>query len=161
MLGRKHAQGTEHSIGHPAITDSQTGLANRLHFELVYTYLFSGGTRGLTFTVLLLSVGGPDAVPENRLRALGERIQKTTRDSDLVAHVGHGRFVVLLLGTNLPGARVAADRIEVALTSHGQGPISFGLATYTTDMKDSSALLEAADAALLTAEAAGGGIEFA
>jgi diguanylate cyclase (GGDEF)-like protein len=158
MLGRKHAQGAEHTIGHPAVTDSQTGLANRLHFELVYSYLFAGGNRGLTFTVMLLSIGGPDAIPEKRLRLVGERIQSTTRDSDLVAHVGGGRYVVLLLGTNLSGARIAADRIELAFDN--DGPISFGLATYSPDMKDSSALLEAADKALLAAEAAGGGVEF-
>jgi GGDEF domain-containing protein len=160
MLGSKHAQGREHAVGHPAITDETTGLANRLHFELVYSYLFAGGNRGLTFTVMLLSVGGPDAVPESRLMALGQKIQKTTRDSDLVAHVGRGRFVVLLLGTNLPGARVAADRIEMALAGDAGGAISFGLAVYSPDMQDPSELLEAADKGLLAAEAAGGGIEF-
>ena len=160
MLSRKHAQGREHAAGHPAITDQVTGLANRLHFELVYSYLFSGGTRGLMFTVMLLSVGGPDIVPEARLRALGQKIQKTTRDSDLVAHVGQGRFVVLLLGTNLPGARVAADRIEMAIGGDWGGGVSVGLAVYTPEMQDSSELLERADKALLAAEAAGGGIEF-
>jgi len=159
MLGRKHAQGREHAIGHPALTDSQTGLANRLHFELVYSYLFAAGNRGLSFTVMLLSVGGPDAVPESRLKSLGEQIQKTTRDSDLVAHVGRGRYVVLLLGTNLSGARIAADRVEVALGGN-EGALSMGLAVYAPDMRDSSELLEAADKALLTAEAAGGGVEF-
>ncbi|MDH3206080.1 MAG: GGDEF domain-containing protein [Gemmatimonadota bacterium] len=159
MLGRKHAQGREHAIGHPALTDSQTGLANRLHFELVYSYLFAAGNRGLSFTVMLLSVGGPDAVPESRLRSLGEQIQSTTRDSDLVAHVGRGRYVVLLLGTNLQGARIAADRVEVALAGD-EGALSMGLAVYSPNMQDSSDLLEAADKALLTAEAAGGGVEF-
>lgn len=160
MLGREHAQGRGHAIGHPALTDPQTGLANRLHFELVYSYLFAAGNRGLAFTVMLLSVGGPDAVPEDRLRALGERVQATTRDSDLVAHVGRGRYVVLLLGTNLSGARIAADRVEVALSAVGEGSVSFGLAVYSPDMGDSSQLLDAADQALLAAEAAGGGIEF-
>jgi GGDEF domain-containing protein len=159
MLGRKHAQGREHAIGHPAITDSQTGMANQLHFELVYSYLFAAGNRGLSFTVMLLSVGGPDAIPEAKLRSVGQRIQKTTRDSDLVAHVGRGRYVVLLLGTNLQGARVAADRVEVALADEGPA-ISFGLAVYSQEMSDSSELLDRADKALLAAEAAGGGVEF-
>jgi GGDEF domain-containing protein len=161
MLGKQHAQGREHAIGHPALTDSTTGLANRLHFELVYSYLFAAGDRGLTFTVMLLSVGGPDALPEERLRTVGQKIQRTTRDSDLVAHVGRGRFVVLLLGTNLQGARIAADRIELALADVGGGHLSFGLAAYDNTMKDSGALLEAADKALLAAEAGGGGVEFA
>jgi len=161
MLGKQHAQGSEHALGHPALTDSKTGLANGLHFELVYSYLFSAGFRGLSFTVMLLSLGGPDLVAEERLRAVGKKIEATTRDSDLVAHVGRGRFVVLLLGTNLQGARIAADRIELALADVGGGHLSFGLAAYDNTMKDSGALLEAADKALLAAEAGGGGVEFA
>jgi diguanylate cyclase (GGDEF)-like protein len=160
MLGRQHAQGSEHAIGHPAITDSQTGLANGLHFELVYSYLFSAGHRGLSFSVMLLSIGGPDAIPEKRLRTVGERIQSTTRDSDLVAHVGRGRYVVLLLGTNLSGSRIAADRVESAFSDEEKGPVNVGLAVYSPHMKDPSELLEAADKALLAAEAAGGGVEF-
>jgi GGDEF domain-containing protein len=161
MLGKKHAQGKELAIGHPALTDSETGLANGLHFELVYSYLFAAGDRGLAFTVMLLSVGGPDAIPRERLGSVGQTIRKTTRDSDLVAHVGRGRYVVLLLGTNLQGARIAADRVEVALGEAPEGSVAFGLAAYDRRMKESSELLEAADAALLAAEAKGGGVEFA
>ena len=161
MLGKQHAKGREHAIGHPALTDPDTGLANRLHFELVYSYLFSAGYRGLAFTVMLLSMGGPDAVPDERLRAVGQKIHRTTRDSDLVAYAGRGRFVVLLLGTNLQGARIAADRIELALADVAGGGLSFGLAAYDNTMQDSATLLEAADKALLAAEAAGGGVEFA
>ena len=154
--------GTEHAIGHPALTDSHTGLGNGLHFDLVYSYLFAAvaGDRGITFTVMLLSVGPPDSLPEERLRAVGQKILATTRDSDLVAHVGRGRYVVLLLGTNLQGARIAADRVEMALRETVSGAPSFGLAAYNTKMKDSSELLQAADTALLAAEAAGGGVEF-
>lgn len=162
MLGKKHAQGREHAIGHPALTDPATGLANRLHFELVYSYLFAAGDRGLVFTVMLLSIGGGDGLPEERLRQVGQRIQKTTRDSDLVAHVGRGRFVILLIGTNLPGARIAADRVELAIAEvAGGAKVSFGLAQYEDRMEDPSELLEAADRALLEAEASGGGVELA
>ena len=161
MLSKRHEQGREHAAGHPAITDSTTGLANGLHFELVYSYLFAAGYRGLSFTVMLLSTGGPDALPEERLRAIGQQIEMTTRGSDLVAHVGRGRFVVLLLGTNLQGARIAADRIEAAVGNVAGSPLSFGLASYDNAMQDPSALLEAADRALLAAEAGGGGVEIA
>ena len=51
MLGREDA------IGHPALTDRPTGLANRLHFELVHSYLFGAGDRGVTLTILLISIG--------------------------------------------------------------------------------------------------------
>ena len=161
MLGKEHAQGREHAIGHPALTDSETGLANRLHFELVYSYLFAAGDRGMAFTVMLLSLGSPDAIPAQRLRTVGQSVETTTRDSDLVAHVGRGRFVVLLLGTKLQGARVAADGGEMARAeADSGGAISFGLAMYDASMKEASEPLEAADKALLAAEAAGGGVEF-
>ena len=159
MLARQHAQGREHAMGHPALTDAQTGLANGLHFDLVYSYLFAAGDRGLSFTVMLLSLGGADRVDD--LRTVGQKVRSTTRDSDLVAHVGSGRYVVLLLGTNLQGARIAADRLEVALSEVAEARAAFGLVAYSRTMKDSSELLEMADRALLAAEQAGGGVELA
>ncbi len=161
MLAKQHAQGRDYAIGHPALTDGQTGLANGIHFELVYSYLFAAGDRGRSFTVMLLSVGGPDGIAKKRLRIVGEKIQTATRDSDLVAHVGSGRCVVLLLGTNLQGARIAADRLEMAIGEVAPESTALGLAAYDRRMRDSSELLEAADQALLAAEAGGGGVELA
>jgi len=152
MLGREHA------IGHPALTDRGTGLANKLHFELVYSYVFAGADRGVPLTLMLVSAPAPD-IPT--LRTLGERIQDMTRASDLVAYLGEGRFAVLLLGSNLSGGRIAADRVETALREVTAGPVCLGLAVYQTEMKESSQLLEAVDGALRKAEAAGGGLEMA
>lgn len=148
--------GREHAIGHPALTDEPTGLANRLHFELVYSYLFNGADRGVPLTLMLVSTPAPE---QQTLRALGERIQATTRTSDLVAHLGGGRFIIILLGTNLSGGRIAADRVEMALQSVAVGALSIGLAAYRSEMKESSDLLKAVDDALRRAEAAGGGVE--
>lgn len=150
MLGREHA------IGHPALTDEQTGLANRLQFELVYSYLFEGADRGVPLTLLLLTTPEPSL---DTIRALGERIQATTRSSDLVAHLGSGRFIVILLGTNLSGGRIAADRLEVALAGLAVGPLSMGLAAWQPEMKEPEDLLRAVDETLRRAEAAGGGVE--
>lgn len=152
MLGR------EHVFGHPALTDKVTGLANRLHFELVYSYLFEGADRGVPLTVLLISTEETD---EKRLAAFGSRIQRTTRTSDLVAYMGHGRFVSLLLGTNLSGARIAADRVELALEGTYEGPLCMALATWNPEMKEPHQLLEAADSALRKAKVRGGGLEMA
>jgi GGDEF domain-containing protein len=161
MLARQHVHGREHATGHPALTDAQTGLANGLHFDLVYSYLFAAGDRGLSFTVMLVSLGGPDRVPKDSLKTVGQKVRATTRDSDLVAHVGSGRYVILLLGTNLPGARIAADRLELALAEVAESRAAFGLVAYNRAMKESAELLEMADRALLTAESAGGGVELA
>ena len=153
MLGREHA------IGHPALTDEYTGLANRLHFELVYSYLFHGADRGVPMALMLMSVGG-DSDPDG-LRRLGERFQQITRTADLASHLGHGRFAVLMLGTNMMGARVGADRFMEMLEGYTPGVVSVGLAGYRPHMKESSQLLEAADKALRDAEEAGGGLELA
>lgn len=150
MLGREHA------LGHPALTDKDTGLANRLHFELVYSYLFHGADRGVPLTLMLLSTPAPTP---DLVHALGERIQRSTRSSDLVAHLGGGRFIVILLGTNLSGGRIAADRVETALADVTDIPVSIGLAHYQPEMKESTELLHAVDDALQRAEAAGGGVE--
>lgn len=160
MLGSEHAHASDYARSHPALTDAQTGLANRLHFELVYNYLFEAGNRGLPFSVMLVSTGSEDGADTAHVRAVGEAIEETTRNSDLVSHVGSGRYVVLLLGTNLQGGRIAADRTEMALEGLAKGAVSFGLVAYSSDMKSSQDLLEAADNALLKAEAAGGGVEF-
>ncbi|MCG6956047.1 MAG: GGDEF domain-containing protein [Gemmatimonadetes bacterium] len=152
MLGREHA------IGHPVLTDASTGLANRLHFELVYSYLFSAADRGVPLTVMLVATGVTD---NDGLRFLGEKLQIATRASDLVAHLGEGRIVVLMMGTNISGARVAADRVELSLQGLTPGQTSIGIAAYVPEMKESSELLEAVDTALRAAEAAGGGIEMA
>ena len=80
----------------------------------------------------------------------------------VVAHAGEGgRFAVLLLATNLPGARIAADRIEAALREMTRERVAIGLAAFHPEMKDSKDLLDAAEAALARAEAAGGGLEMA
>ena len=160
MLSSEHAHASDYARSHPALTDTQTGLANRLHFELVYNYLFEAGNRGLPFSVMLVSTSSEDGAPAPDVRAVGQAIEETTRNSDLVSHVGSGRYVVLLLGTNLQGGRIAADRTEMALEGLATGAVSFGLAAYSSDMKSSQDLVEAADNALLKAEAAGGGVEF-
>jgi len=152
MLGREHA------IGHPALTDDSSGLANRLHFELVYSYLFHGADRGLPITLMLVSAPAP--TPDT-MRVLGERMQDTTRSSDLVAHLGNGRFAIILLGSNLSGGRLAADRVEVALLEVVTGTVAIGLASYKPEMKEPTDLLEAVDKALREAEAGGGGLVMA
>ena len=158
MTDGEHAGAAARS--HPALIDPETGLANRLHFDLVYNYLFAAGARGLPFTVMVVSAGsgGPDS---EELAVLGQTIHGATRRSDLVTHRGGGRFVVLLLGTNLSGARVAADRIEGSLGPVARAPVCFGVSAYAREVESSDALLAAAETALESAEAAGGGIEYA
>lgn len=161
MSREGYTLGREDVAGHPALTDPGTGLANRLHFELVYHYMFQAGDRGMAFTLMLVSIGGERSLDDAAalLRRMGGTLQSTTRLSDLVAHIGGPRFAVLLLGTNLPGARIAADRIESGLHEATTEPISVGIATFDPRMKQPAELLDAVEAALEKAQQAGGGVE--
>ncbi len=158
MLSRDHARLREEALRHPALTDPRTGLASRLHFELVFSYLFSAGDRGMAFTLMLVSAG---AASDDEVRAVGEAMARVTRSSDLVSYVGEGRYLLLLLATNLQGARITADRIEVALAGVAPKRPALGLAAYAGHMEESTELLDAAERALAAAEAAGGGVELA
>jgi len=160
MIGSEQAGAGELARTHPALTDAQTGLANTLHFDLVYNYLFAAGDRGLPFTVMLVSAGADENTPSDDVRRIGQAIEQTSRAADLVCHMGAGRYVVLLLGTNLQGGRIAADRIEAALAAMAPGAVCFGLAAYSATHSDPQMLMRSADTALLAAEAGGGGVEF-
>lgn len=160
MLSSNHARAQAEAVSHPTLTDTLTGLGNRLYFESVYRYMFEAGDRGMVFTLMLVSTGQPGDTSFDQIRAIGRAIEGTTRTSDMVCHLGEGRFVGLLLATNLQGARIAADRVEMALEGLGPGPFSLGLAAYGPEMKRSVELLEAVEGALAKAEAAGGGLEF-
>lgn len=163
MSSERQALGEAQIIGHPALTDPETGLANQLHFELLFRYLFLAGDRGMAFTIMLLSVGEPgflDAEPERRAE-VARTVQSTTRLADLVAVVDRDRFAGLLLGSNLSGARIAADRIESALRAATSAPVAIGLAAFRADMTEAAALLAAADGARVAAAKAGGGVEMA
>jgi GGDEF domain-containing protein len=150
--------GLDSAIGHPALTDAETGLANRLHFELVYSYLFAGADRGVPLTLMLVSASAADL---GAVKLLGGRIRETMRAADLVAHLGGGRFAALLLGSNLSGGRVAADRVEMALHEVATAPVALALAAYRPEMREPSELIQAADDALRRAAEAGGGLEMA
>jgi GGDEF domain-containing protein len=160
MLSSDQERIRAEALTHPALVDPLTGLANRLQFEMVYRYIFEAGDRGMAFTVMLVS-GGPEVgVTDEQIANIGRAIDNTTRTSDMVSHAGRGIFVVLALATNLQGARIAADRVEVALEGLAPGPIACGLAQYGPQMKRSGELLDTAERALITAKRAGGGVEF-
>ncbi len=141
---------------HPALTDELTGLPNRLQFDTVYRYLFAGADRGVALTLMMMEV---HAAEPTLIREAGDTLHQVTRSSDLVAHLGEGRFAVLLLGSNLFGARVAADRVASALQASPVASFAIGLAAYRDDMNDPSELMDAVRRAVTEAASLGGGME--
>jgi GGDEF domain-containing protein len=142
--------------GHPALTDGRTGLPNRLQFETVYRFLFAGADRGAPFALMMVEM---DVRDEATFREAASRIARATRSSDLLAHFGDGRFVILLLACNLHGARIAADRMAAVLADFLGSGFAVGLAVFKGGMEQPSDLIEALEAAVADARASGGGTE--
>ncbi len=142
--------------GHPVLTDGRTGLPNRLQFETVYRFLFFGADRGVPLALMMMQI---DASDESSFVAAARRLASSTRSSDLLAHLGDGRFVTLLLGCNQHGARIAADRVASLLGEVPGTTFAIALAAYHEELKEPPQLLDAAEGALERARAAGGGAE--
>lgn len=142
--------------GHPVLTDERTGLPNRLQFETVYRFLFYGADRGVPLTLMMVQMEADD---ESTFVGAAHRLASSTRNSDLLAHLGEGRFVILLLACNQHGGRIAADRMSSALTNMGDVRFAIALAAWHEEMKEPSSLTDAAEKALEEARAAGGGEE--
>lgn len=142
--------------GHPALTDQRTGLPNRVQFETVYRFLFDGADRGVPLTLMMVRM---EAEEESSFLSGARQLASSTRSSDLLAHLGDGLFATLLLGCNLHGARLAADRMADVLSAVRPLKFAIGLAPYHEDMKESSELVDAATRAVDEARAAGGGTE--
>lgn len=157
---------TDGKAGHPALTDAQTGLPNKLHWDTVFDVVFAAGDRGIPLTVIFLEIDGyPEWIGKhtvddrNRvLAALGPVLGATIRQSDLVARTGDQRFSLLLLDCNLAGGRLVADRLDLLLDplrkTWGLG-FSMGVATFHREMEEPLDLAAEAEGALRTAQARG------
>jgi diguanylate cyclase (GGDEF)-like protein len=154
------------STGHPALTDEQTGLPNRLHFDTVFEVLFATGARGLPLTIIVMEMDGFDewtreaeSTEVDRLfRSIGNAMAPVVRKSDVVARIGETRFALCLMDCNLAGAVLVADRIDGILDavreSSGLG-FSMGGAAFDIDMGQPHDLLSAAEGALEVARLRG------
>jgi len=152
--------------GHPALTDEQTGLPNRLHFDTVFEVVFATGARGVPVTVILLGIDDfPEWVDKTEppdvgrvLRALGEALGPLVRQSDLFARTEEAQFALCLMDCNLAGAVLVADRIDGLLDSlrpaTGLG-FSMGGAAFDVDMENPGDLVGAAEEALQAAQSRG------
>jgi diguanylate cyclase (GGDEF)-like protein/PAS domain S-box-containing protein len=115
----------EQQLRHMAFHDKLTGLANRALFEDRLTHALHGLRRGDGGLAVLfvdlddfktvndsLGHGAGDAL----LRAVGERLRGSLRDSDTAARLGGDEFAILLEGTADPQAALhTAERVRVSL----------------------------------------------
>jgi GGDEF domain-containing protein len=140
------------------LVDTVTNLPNRLHFDVVYRVVFAAGTRGLPISVMLIEVPALEGSAEN-LQELAQRVSSVTRRMDLLAHLGDGRLVALLLGCNVHGGRVAAERLLLTLEpwlDENQVTMKIGVAALQPHMKGEEELMEEAGTALGVARSSPG-----
>lgn len=152
--------------GHPALTDAQTGLPNRLHWDTVFGVMFAAGERGIPLTLLFLELsrysawrlGKEPGEVDRAFALLGQALGSTTRQSDLSARTQEDRLAFLLLDCNLAGGRLVADRLDAILEPVRQMTglgFNMGVAAHKREMKRAEELVGAAEEALRTAQARG------
>lgn len=137
------------------LTDPETGIANRVHFDVVYRVVFAAGTRGFPMALLLLE---PERLSEagDARRQFARGVDSVTRSSDLVARFDESRFALLLLSCNIHGARIAAERLLQTLTPWleiHETPMAIGAAAIVPEMTSPDDLTRMAEAALAAASA--------
>ncbi|MDQ3038387.1 MAG: diguanylate cyclase [Pseudomonadota bacterium] len=151
-----------------AVTDKLTGLANRRKLDQVLDEeLIRARRYGVELSIAVMDIdhfkrindAHGHATGDLVLESLARILRQSTRDADLVARMGGEEFVVVCRHTGLDDCRLVAEKIRVAIESHGFSGIepvtaSFGVAAFERD--DSSAsLLGRADAAAYRAKAGG------
>lgn len=157
-----------------AVTDSLTGLHNRLYLETHLSSLFKrAAERKRPLSVLMIDIDrfkmindtfGHDCGDEV-LREFARRLRRNVRGSDLASRYGGEEFFIVMPDTDAAMASIVAERIrrETASTpftidQDGIGvpvTISIGIASIHTGTDSVQALLKRADVALYEAKAAG------
>ncbi len=148
--------------------DPLTGLANRRAFDSFLLENFNLAKRhGHTLSLIMLDVdkfksyndahGHPAG--DELLRTIGMLISSLVRVTDLAARVGGEEFAIVLPETDLAGAQILAERarmdVERSPLFKGRITVSAGIASLTDHTTSTSMLVQACDAALYRAKAAG------
>ena len=157
-----------------AFTDFLTGLKTRGFFEQQLEVEIKRSERKHShFALLMIDIDHfkqlndsyGHHVGDQLLRDVAALLLKEMREVDTVARYGGEEFVIILPETGGPGARLVADRlrrnVEQARFFAGSPQIvekltiSIGIGIYGKNAGSRSELIEAADAALYAAKAAG------
>ncbi len=161
-----------------AFTDFLTGLKTRGFFEQQLALeLARAERRGTTLAVLMIDIDHfkrlndtfGHHVGDVVLRDLSAILTRELREIDTAARYGGEEFILLLPETDLPGAKLVAERlrsaVEQAAFAVGSNPalghktehvtISIGVALFPQEARLKPELLEAADIALYQAKAQG------
>ncbi|HET9691703.1 MAG TPA: GGDEF domain-containing protein [Acidimicrobiales bacterium] len=150
-----------------AAVDGLTGLANRRAFDTGLDREVAGALRrGEPLSLVLIDIDHFKRVNDTRghtggdevLRAVAGVLAAACRTQDLVARYGGEEFAVVLPGCPAEAARVIVERARRAMAAEplfGGVTVSAGVATLPDHAGAAVGLVEAADAALYAAKAAG------
>ena len=124
-----------------AATDHVTGLPNRSRFMTDLTRDIARARRAdEPLALLVLDILGSEADEH----AAGVELLRLVRTSDVVAHIGPGRFAIILPRTGTVGCALVAARVAGL---EGQS-FGYGNATLTADIVGAAELLAEAESSL-------------
>jgi diguanylate cyclase len=155
-----------------ARTDILTGLANRRSFHDELRRRWAQWKRqGALLSLLFIDVdrfkGLNDSLGhqagDELLKGIARALESTTREMDLLARYGGDEFAVLLPGTDLSNAQIAAERLRKTLAdrvftfgeSEFQVTVTVGIAQVLPADEHSESLIRRADTGLYAAKEAG------
>ncbi len=164
---------TEVALQHLATHDTLTDLPNRfLMVDRLGRLLARAKRSGTAFAVLFMDIDRFKEVNDTLghevgdllLRAVGQRLTKSVRQSDTVARIGGDEFVIMLETVHdSRGADAVADTVQRALArsfsiqKHTlKVSVSIGISFYPENGEDADTLLRAADYAMYLAKREGG-----
>ncbi len=162
----------EHRLQHVALHDSLTGIHNRYYFD---TELFNAASiakrSGLEHALLYLDLDHFKIINDSQghkqgdlvLKEVARLLKERTRASDVLCRIGGDEFAMLLMNTNLQGAKEAAAEIcqVIADTSFCFNEqvyklsCSIGIAIINGNAKSEDLYLQQADIAMFAAKESG------
>ena len=169
----EHARLTE-QLTLQAIRDGKTGLFNHDHFRERFVLEMERTIRqDHQMSLLMADIDNykryndtyGHLMGDRALTIIGSTFRRIARQTDIAARYGGEEFVILLPDTDLSGAIIIAQRIRAEIADElfpghdgafdARLTLSIGAAAYPDDGDNIDALIEAADAGLYAAKAAG------
>ncbi|WP_051304976.1 GGDEF domain-containing protein [Chitinilyticum litopenaei] len=157
------------TLGRAALTDPLTGLYNRRMLEQQFARL--DREPGVPLSLLIADMDHFKYINDHYghstgdavLQRLATLLRQACRGNELIIRFGGEEFVILLPQVRLEQARQIGDRLRRLVASHDwseltpglQATLSVGLASAEAQPLPMSELMQAADAALYEAKAAG------
>ena len=165
ISGRKEAQQT---LEHQALHDALTGLPNRvLARDRLDQAILLARRQQSRVALMIIDLDHFKEVNDTfghqagdqLLRQVGERFTAELRETDTVARLGGDEFAIVLLGTDLDGARRVADKLLATLERpfvvEGQAldvGASIGIAIYPDHADSADSMLRRSDIAMYVAK---------